>query len=630
MVEMFAIRPSWRALVRVLALGSLLIAAGLTPGTSGALTRAQDSGPSPAPSAVPAFRQAQNVAVITIRDMIDSTTEFSVKRRLRVAEDAGADAVVIDLDTPGGEVGAVLEICNALKNSSIANTVAWVNPDAYSGGAIIALACREIIVNDPSSMGDALPVVMGPTGLVKATEVMPREKILPPLLAEVVDSARRFGRDEFLVQAIVVDGIELWQIEETGSVPPKRWCVNEAEYVNLFGASPARGKAALAAATAAPTPSDTPGPADSPSVDPEHAGTGDETTSESGPASIPILPESTDRDYVAPNDDLGTLTVDRSSSNELSFLEFTSDRPVFDAPSDGRYTPVRYVCDGSAPIVLRAPDMLEFEFASATVKDDAELATFFGATNISRLDREWSEALVQFLLNPFVRGGLIALFFLAIFVEMSSPGAIFPGVVAVIAIVLAMAPAALIGMAAWWELAAIGLGIALIAIEAFVIPGFGVFGISGLLLMFGGLVFTFVGPTGGLFPGAHQQSDLIQGAATVVLSLVTAGVGMYFTAKHFGKIPIVGKLVLDDSPADETDDAEDLFGAIEAPAGPPPVGAEGVSDSPLRPSGRAEIEGRFVDVVAAFGFIESGTPIRVVRTDGMNIVVEPIETGDEA
>jgi membrane-bound serine protease (ClpP class) len=95
---------------------------------------------------VPAERQADKVVAITIEGPIDATTALSVRRRIALAEKGGANAIVIEINSPGGELGAVLEITNAIKASAISNTVAWVNPDAYSGGAIVALACREIVL----------------------------------------------------------------------------------------------------------------------------------------------------------------------------------------------------------------------------------------------------------------------------------------------------------------------------------------------------------------------------------------------------------------------------------------------------------------------------------------------------
>lgn len=171
-----SIRSERLRLTRVVAWASALLL------LAGAVI-AQDAAPATPPSAVPAARQASNVAILTIEGPINAMTSRSIERRLRSAEDAGADAIVIEIDTPGGEVGAVLEICNAIKSSTIPNTVAWVRPDAYSGGAIIAIACREIVASDPASMGDALPITIGPGGLQALPEAE-RQKILSPLISD--------------------------------------------------------------------------------------------------------------------------------------------------------------------------------------------------------------------------------------------------------------------------------------------------------------------------------------------------------------------------------------------------------------------------------------------------------------
>ena len=144
------------------------------------------------PTPVPAYRQAQTVAIITIEGEVDSITASSFKRRLFEASDA--DAIVIELNTPGGGLLPTLQICYEIKNNAPPNTVAWIHPHAFSAGTIIALSCREIIAANNSTFGDAAPIsAMGP---IPATE---RAKIESPILAEVVDSARRNHYDEHLV-----------------------------------------------------------------------------------------------------------------------------------------------------------------------------------------------------------------------------------------------------------------------------------------------------------------------------------------------------------------------------------------------------------------------------------------------
>ena len=106
--------------------------------------RQPSAAPVPA-AAIPAFRQANTVAVLTIDGPIDGITLHSLEHRVKTAKDRGAEAIVLDINTPGGELPATLDITHLIRNDMPANTVAWINPAAYSAGTIIALACREIV-----------------------------------------------------------------------------------------------------------------------------------------------------------------------------------------------------------------------------------------------------------------------------------------------------------------------------------------------------------------------------------------------------------------------------------------------------------------------------------------------------
>ena len=163
----------------------------------------------------PAERKATRVAVIPITGPIDDVSLWSFERRLKAAREGGFDAVAIELDTPGGEVGAMLDICLRIKSDAPANTVAWIRPKAYSAGTFIALSCREIVVAPGSVFGDAAPIAAMPgVGLVPlpATE---RAKQESPLLDELDASAARRGDDPRLLQAFVAVERELWLIERT-------------------------------------------------------------------------------------------------------------------------------------------------------------------------------------------------------------------------------------------------------------------------------------------------------------------------------------------------------------------------------------------------------------------------------
>ncbi|HED53088.1 MAG TPA: hypothetical protein ENJ00_02670 [Phycisphaerales bacterium] len=597
---------------QVVALVSLLLAM-----LSVAVGELQPDSASGQPKAVPAFRQADRVAIITIHGPIDRVTSYSVRRRMDIAIKGGAQAIVFDIDTPGGEVPAVLDICSMIKSSTVPNTVAWIHPKAFSGGAIIALACREIVVADGAQMGDALPIMIGPGGVDVATQGELRKKQVPPVLAEVVDSARIRGWDEFIVQAIVIDRVELWWVEQTNPPPgtkPKRMAINESEFRLLFpGQDPPRGLPGITGAHAERQAS---APASSESDSPPSPDSGATTFKPASPALRDLSPALSGE-------------VSASSVPDLDMLSAPSKRPQLTEADAGQWRLVGYLTNGSGPIVMSQQDLIDYGFASAVINTDEELRAYFGASNVVRITPSWSEAAVKLLSNMWVRMGLIVVFLLAMFIEMSTPGVILPGTIAGIALVLILAPAWMLGLAGWWEAVAIVLGIVLILVEILVIPGFGIFGIAGVTLLFGGLVWSFVGYSGGLFPDSPSgQQDLMRSAVTVLLALATAVGGMVGVSKYLGTLPFVGRLVLQDP---TSDDGEGLLEAMDEPDDLAAlVGRDAVAHSPLRPSGRIELDGQLYDAMSAFGIIDSGTRVRVVRAESWQVVVEPTESSGSA
>ncbi len=596
---------------------------------------AQDApAPGVAPASVPAARQADDVVVITIRGEIDRWMELSVKRRIEQAEASGADAIVFEIDSPGGEIGAVLEICNAIKGSTIANTVAWVNHNAYSGGAIVALACREIVTANPASMGDAFPITMSPMG-VRGLSPDERTKFLPPLLTEVADSARRNGYDEFLVQAMVTDGIELWSVRDRDT--GRLWFINEQEYRILFNGDPPRGKPVLVSVTGGrasqktqPPPAageaedaGTPGPAAGDETPPRPT-PGEENADPAGGAPVPAGPDTgaaTGADGAStPFTPASPSVADLAESASLG-LTAPSTRPVFTEADRGRFVEPRYICDGTGAIVLRDDQLREFGFSSATIQNDEQLRAYFGAKRMIRTEQTWSEAMVRFLMHPVVRGVLIVILLLGLFVEMSSPGMVLPGALAAGALVALLAPPMLVGMAGWWEIVALGVGVLCLLLEVFVIPGFGVFGVAGLIALFVGLVGTFIPDGGsGLFGGNDEaHTDLLYGVTTVLLSTTTSGVIIFMLGKHFGTLPVLNRLILDPARNEE----DELAAMDPGPVFQPAPGERGVAITPLRAAGRVEVHGQIIDAVAQRGYIEPGEPVEIVERRGFSWVVRP-------
>jgi membrane-bound serine protease (ClpP class) len=312
--------------------------------------------------------------------------------------------------------------------------------------------------------------------------------------------------------------------------------------------------------------------------------------------------------------------------------ELPTQRPVLSAADRGDWRVVEYVSSGAGPFVFKADDLHRYSLAAATIQNDEELKAFFGARNLVRLEPTWSEGLVAFLTWRPIQGLLVVVFLLALFIEMTSPGMGLPGTIAAVALIALLAPPVLINLASWWVVAAIIVGILMLAVEILLLPGMGVFGLLGLILLFGGLVGLFV-PESAFFPDSpSQQNDLLYGVATLLLALTTSGILIFFVAKHFGSLPLLNRLVLQDPGTMQDDDDDDFAGnelLAAADSNVPlalPVGTVGTAITTLRPVGRVEFGDRIVDVVASGGYIPLGAKVRVFRATEFQIDVEPLDS----
>jgi len=543
----------------------------------------------PAATAVPAYRQANTVAVLTVRGPIDGVTLHSLERRMDKALKDGADAVVLDIDTPGGELGATLDICHLIKTDAPPNTVAWINPQAYSAGTIIALACREILVARNASFGDAAPI--SPFGInIAATE---RAKLESPILAEVIDSARRNHYDENLVQAFISVGVELWLIEHVGT--GERIFVDEQEYRAVFGDAPARQLTPVAPPAA------------------------------SGPD--PVRPWF---NTLIPPADAGSALSEQLKAE----IEFQQQRPPARARL-GRadrisWRPVAQVVSDDRLLTVKPAEAVYYGLAAARVASDAELQAYFGATALRRYDRSWSESLVRFLTNPVVMGVLIVILVVGFFIELAAPGlGVFGAAAAASLLVLVGAPW-LAGMAGWWELLLIVAGLVLIAAEIFIIPGFGIAGLGGVACLLVGLVGTFISADLDTTAG---RSELWTGLGATLTALFAAGILIWLISKNVRIMPLLDGVVLkaqvDGSRPGAGPGDAGAGGLLEAmrtgEAGLAP-GELGVAETDLRPAGRADFGGRLVDVKSIGSYIDQGTPIRVVSVGRFVIEVEETKT----
>ena len=141
---------------------------------------------------------AQAVYRLPVHGVIENGLAPYIARGLTAAHQAGAQVVVLDIDTPGGRIDAAERIVDAVRASKV-RTVAWVAPRAYSAGAMVALAADEIWMRDGAVLGAATPVDGSGT---KAPE-----KIVSAMRAAFRALAERRGYDPRLAEAMVDESV---------------------------------------------------------------------------------------------------------------------------------------------------------------------------------------------------------------------------------------------------------------------------------------------------------------------------------------------------------------------------------------------------------------------------------------
>lgn len=227
------------------------------------------------------------------------------------------------------------------------------------------------------------------------------------------------------------------------------------------------------------------------------------------------------------------------------------------------------------------------------------------------------EKIIGFLVNPVVSGILIMAIIGGIYFELQSPGIGFPLGLAVLAAILYFAPLYLEGLASNWEIMIFIVGLILIAVEIFVIPGFGVAGIAGITLAIAGLALSLLNNIDFDFsPVRFQQISV---AFLTVLLATSAGlVGSYLLSR---KIFSTNSGPFRHLSLKAVQDVNEGFVSVETQMFSL-KGKKGIASTMLRPSGKVTIEGEMYDAKAENGYIEKGETIVVTRVEATQLYVE--------
>ncbi|NOS92527.1 MAG: nodulation protein NfeD [Cyclobacteriaceae bacterium] len=227
-----------------------------------------------------------------------------------------------------------------------------------------------------------------------------------------------------------------------------------------------------------------------------------------------------------------------------------------------------------------------------------------------------TEKIIAIFLNPFISGILILIILGGIYFELQTPGVGFPLFAAITALVLYLVPYYLSGLAEYWEIIALFIGILLLMAEIFVIPGFGIAGITGISLVVVSMVlimlnndffnFEFV-PMGDIVMASFATVGGITGG---MLLLIFGGASLTNT-KAFKRMSL--------NESQESSQGFSVNSNTQAM-----MGKQGVANTILRPSGKVLIEDQVYDAFTRGEFVEKGESIEVIGTEGVTLRVKKI------
>ena len=225
-----------------------------------------------------------------------------------------------------------------------------------------------------------------------------------------------------------------------------------------------------------------------------------------------------------------------------------------------------------------------------------------------------AERALRVLGSPLVAGLLLVLMIGGLFMELHAPGLSVPGAVAVVAAALFFAPHYMLGLVQSWELIVFGIGVLLLLIEIFVIPGFGAFGISGIVLVLASLVLALVPNVGLAFP---TDGDVARAIATLAAALVLVVLLGFSLSRWLPRSERFNRLIL-------LPDLAAARGYTSAETEHDLVGMTGTALTPLRPAGTAAFGERRVDVVSQGSFVDAGASVEVVSARGARVEVKEV------
>ena len=441
------------------------------------------------------------VYISPIKKQIEPALLYVIRRGMDEAIRQDAQAIIFEMDTPGGRVDVTKDIISVINKANVP-TYTFVENDAFSAGAIIALSTKHIYMAPGSVIGAATPIQISGG---KATAV--GEKMVSYMRKEMKATAEAKGRRGDLAEAMVDMSIEVKNVPE-----------------ELMESISGLKKGKLLTLT----------------------------TKEA-------------------------IALDMAEMTAKNFDDF-----------------VRRVELQNVPVI--------------------------------RPTENWAEKIARFLTGPIVSGLLMTLGMLGLLIELYKPGFGVAGGIGLVCLLLFFFGHKISGLAGWEPMLLFLLGVVLLGVELFVTPGFGALGSLGILAVIGSMIWTLMGPGGVPITISWDAGYITSALVRVFGAVIVVGLLMLLLLRFLPKGDgFLGRLVLSATVSgDATAGAHELPDEVETRE--ELVGLEGVAETALRPTGKARIHGKRLEVVSGGEFIEKGAKVRVIEAVGRRIMVKEVSS----
>ena len=470
------------------------------------------------------------VHIVNIRDQIGSGIRVYISNGIERAETANADAIIFDVDTPGGRVDSAVDIIDAIQDTEVP-TIAYVNREAISAGAMISIACDQIVMVSGGTIGDSAPVS------IQGEEA--GEKAVSYIRKTIKSTAERQGYNTHIAVAMV-DKKRVLVRRVSGEIVSYLPDIYEDKRQN-----------------------------------------------------------EEEMEVISAEGELLTLTTD-----EALEYGFAHGRAETIEELLAMYQVVEI--DGvRKALTEEAVAQKQEELGSASIQFIKSLeGSSTDEARVSLADR-----IVIFLTSPLISSLLLSLGMLGLWIEIQSPGFGVPGMLGLLCLGIFFGGHMLSQIDAQWAALAFVLGVGLLLVEVFILPGFGVAGISGIILIFGGIFY--------VFKSAYQFETAILAFSLVILQTAAFVIAAFYLLpktrawRHF----VLANEMRSDIGYHSAGD-EDFQSYI---------GQTGTAITPLRPAGAIRLAGKRLDVLTAGDFIASETPVKVIEVEGSKVFVEALD-----